>query len=149
MISTDHPKRQHRTLAMNIRKDMQLQFTMPSFCRQPDHADVRGQVQPVRCVLFAATILQPAYTSFCVNVSKPMFTILKLIDKYRSANTAKMWTTPNMPLCVLNDYGQPYFLSRSDVDLIPRSRRLMGPELHHYCGMLIDFVCRLPVLDTS
>ncbi|KAJ2430534.1 hypothetical protein GGF41_000945 [Coemansia sp. RSA 2531] len=53
-----------------------------------------------------------------------------------------------MPLCVLNDYGRPYFLSRSDVDLILRSRHLMAPELHHYCGMPIDFVCHLPVLDT-
>ncbi|KAJ1890762.1 hypothetical protein LPJ71_007858, partial [Coemansia sp. S17] len=147
VLSTVHPKLQQLALAMNIRQDSRLRFTTPSFAGNLVSLTLEGEYgqRDVEHLLQLFSNLQTL--EICIIVSGPIFTVPDLIDEYCRANTAKTLTPLNTSLRVLNAYGQRYFSSRSGMDLIPESKRLMAPELNHYRGLLIGFVCRLPALD--
>ncbi|KAJ2421494.1 hypothetical protein GGF41_003849 [Coemansia sp. RSA 2531] len=147
VLSTVHPKLQQLALAMNIRQDSRLRFTTPSFAGNLVSLTLEGEYgqRDVEHLLQLFPNLQTL--EICIIVSGPIFTVPDLIDEYCRANTAKTLTPLNTSLRVLNAYGQRYFSSRYGIDLIPESKRLMAPELNHYRGLLIGFVCRLPALD--
>ncbi|KAJ1887833.1 hypothetical protein LPJ71_008635, partial [Coemansia sp. S17] len=133
--------------AMNIRQDLELLFMEPSFAGNLVSLTLEGEYgqRDVEHLLQLFSNLQTL--EICIIVSGPIFTVPDLIGEYCRANTAKTLTPLNMSLRVLNAYGQRYFSSRYGIDLIPESKRLMAPELNHYRGLLIGFVCRLPALD--
>ncbi|KAJ2020395.1 hypothetical protein GGI14_000877 [Coemansia sp. S680] len=133
--------------AMNIRQDLELLFMEPSFAGNLVSLTLEGEYgqRDVEHLLQLFPNLQTL--EICIIVSGPIFTVPDLIGEYCRANTAKTLTPLNMSLRVLNAYGQRYFSSRYGIDLIPESKRLMAPELNHYRGLLIGFVCRLPALD--
>ncbi|KAJ2020388.1 hypothetical protein GGI14_000870 [Coemansia sp. S680] len=147
VLSTVRPKLQQLALAMNIRQDSRLRFTTPSFAGNLVSLTLEGEYgqRDVEHLLQLFSNLQTL--EICIIVSGPIFTVPDLIDEYCRANTAKTLTPLNTSLRVLNAYGQRYFSSRYGMDLIPESKRLMAPELNHYRGLLIGFVCRLPALD--
>ncbi|KAJ2259704.1 hypothetical protein GGI01_003475 [Coemansia sp. RSA 376] len=147
VLSTVHSELQHLALVVNIRKDLELLFIEPSFADHLVSLTLEGEYgqRDVEHLLKLFPNLQTL--DICIIVSEPIFTVPDLIDKYHWANTVQTLTPLNTSLRVLNAYGQRYFSSRSGVDLIPESRRLMAPELNHYRSLLIDFVCCLPALD--
>ncbi|KAJ2028716.1 hypothetical protein H4S03_007730 [Coemansia sp. S3946] len=147
VLSTVHSELQHLALVVNIRKDLELLFIEPSFADNLVSLTLEGEYgqRDVEHLLQLFPNLQTL--DICVIASEPIFTVPDLIDEYCRADTAKTLTPLNTSLRVLNAYGQRYFSSRSGVDLIPESRRLMAPELNHYRSLLIDFVCCLPALD--
>ncbi|KAJ2257542.1 hypothetical protein GGI13_000871 [Coemansia sp. RSA 455] len=147
VLSTVYSELQHLALAVNIRKDLELLFMEPSFAGNLVSLTLEGEYgqHDVEHLLQLFPNLQ--ILDVCIIVSEPIFTVPDLIDEYCRANTAQMLSPLNMSLCVLNAYGQHYFFGHCGLDIIPESKRLMAPELNHYCGLLIDFVCRLPALD--
>ncbi|KAJ2074042.1 hypothetical protein GGI09_000561 [Coemansia sp. S100] len=147
VLSTVHSELQHLALAVNIRKDLELLFMEPSFADNLVSLTLEGEYgqRDVEHLLQLFPNLQTL--DVCIIASEPIFTVPDLIGEYCHANTAKTLTPLNTSLCVLNAYGKRYFFSRCGLDLIPESKRLMAPELNHYRGLLIDFVCCLPALD--
>ncbi|KAJ2880685.1 hypothetical protein H4R27_004571, partial [Coemansia aciculifera] len=148
VLSTVRSKLQHLSLAMNLGRDTQLLFTAPSFADSLTSLTLEGEYSQHDVEHLLQLFPNLRTLDVCAIVSEPIFTVPDLIDKYHCANSAQTLTPLNTSLCVLSAYGQRYFSNRSCVDIIPESRRLMAPELHHYRGLLVGLVCRLPALDT-
>ncbi|KAJ2075765.1 hypothetical protein GGH13_000386 [Coemansia sp. S155-1] len=71
-----------------------------------------------------------------------------IIDEYQCTNAAKTLLPLNRSLRVLEAYGKRCFSDYYLRNSTPKSKRLMAPELNHYCGMIVSLACCLPKLDT-
>ncbi|KAJ2253333.1 hypothetical protein GGI13_002752 [Coemansia sp. RSA 455] len=74
--------------------------------------------------------------------------IRQIIDEYQCTNAAKTLLPLNRSLRVLEAYGKRCFSDYYLRNSTPKSKRLMAPELNHYCGMIVSLACCLPKLDT-
>ncbi|KAJ2689640.1 hypothetical protein IWW39_001346 [Coemansia spiralis] len=137
----------HLKLAMNTSKNSRLLFAAPPFANSLSSLMLEGEygLQDVEHMLRLFPNLQEL--GACAIVSKPTFFVPDLIDRYRSTATNHSLKPLNSLLRVLSAHGQCYFTGVGDLVCVSKTKRLMAPELNPYRGMLVDFVCRLPVLE--
>ncbi|KAJ2696667.1 hypothetical protein H4218_004445 [Coemansia sp. IMI 209128] len=149
MLPTVTQSLRHLKLAMNMSKNSRLLFAVPPFANNLSLSllMLEGEygLQDVEHMLRLFPSLQEL--GVCAIVSKPTFFVPDLIDWYRSAATNHSLKPLNSLLRVLSAHGQRYFTGVGDLVCVSKTKRLMAPELNPYRGMLVDFVCRLPVLE--
>ncbi|KAJ2877012.1 hypothetical protein GGH93_000276 [Coemansia aciculifera] len=137
VLSTACPGLQHLALAVIIDKDSQLSFPAPPFADSLRSLTLEGE--------YGQRDVEHMLRLF-PNLRKLDVCVI-LADEYCRLDTVQSLTPLNSLLGVLSAYDERYFTGFGGTNCIVESKRVMAPELNHYCGMLIGLVCRLPALD--
>ncbi|KAJ2886404.1 hypothetical protein H4R27_000695 [Coemansia aciculifera] len=147
VLSTACPGLQHLALAVIIDKDSQLSFPAPPFADSLSSLTLEGEYgqRDVEHMLRLFPNLRKL--DVCVIVGDPILSVSELADQYCRLDTVQSLTPLNSLLGVLSAYDERYFTGFGGTNCTVESKRVMAPELNHYCGMLIGLVCRLPALD--
>ncbi|KAJ2810145.1 hypothetical protein H4S07_002840, partial [Coemansia furcata] len=147
VFSTVCSSLQHLTIAIDLGKYSQLNFSKPLFADSLVSLTLEGELRQHEMEYILPKFPNLRTFSVCAIFCEPIFSVPELVTTYRCMSAKHTFTSLNSSLRILEVYGKRYFTGYDGWNCIPKPQRIMAPELDHYRGMLVSFVCRLPALD--